>query len=284
MRVAWVLFTLHAAALVFGLAGLLIALPNPHLWAGSPSAAVVFNFGMRYAGSLHIILGALTMVAFGVTIIGWRPTAIFFALSTTLSLGIELLGTGTGWPFGAYSYTDFLGYKALGRVPLTIPLSWFQIGFASYLLASVIARRWGARRVALWAVPLGVWLLTVWDLVLDPAMAHESLPVKFWVWHETGPYFGMPLHNFIGWAATGALFMGLSRFLWGDEPRLSRRDAVLPFAMDAVNTVFAIGLSLAAGLWQPVVLALALGVLPAMLALVPRGGLAGRVTLARSLR
>ncbi len=56
----------------------------------------------------------------------------------------------------------------------------------------------------------------VWDLVLDPAMAHESLPVTFWVWNQTGPYFGMPVQNFAGWAGTALLFMGLEPLAVGD--------------------------------------------------------------------
>ena len=46
-------------------------------------------------------------------------------------------------------------------------------------------------------------------------MAHPSLALNFWIWHQSGPYFGMPVQNFLGWTATGALFMGLSRWLWG---------------------------------------------------------------------
>ena len=110
-----------------------------------------------------------------------------------------------------------------GRVPFTIPLSWFYwfyLGLSAYLLGSLGARARGLRPVAWWGVALGGWFLTVWDLVLDPALAHESLPVRFWGWHETGPYFGMPLHNVAGWTALGLLFMAVSRLLWRSDPPL----------------------------------------------------------------
>ena len=35
----------HLAALLFGIAGLLIALPNPQWWSGDPLAMRVFEFG-----------------------------------------------------------------------------------------------------------------------------------------------------------------------------------------------------------------------------------------------
>ena len=51
---------------------------------------------------------------------------------------MELIGTSTGFPFGPYSYTSFLGIKILDHVPYSIPLSWFYMGFTSYILASMI--------------------------------------------------------------------------------------------------------------------------------------------------
>ena len=274
MRLACLLLVAHLAALAFGLAGLLIALPHPELWSADPNAVKVFNFGMTYAGSLHIVLGALAMFANGVTALGWRRTGIFFALSVPISLGAELIGTGTGWPFGNYAYTDFLGFKVLDHVPFSIPLSWFYVGFASFLLGNVIAARWTLRPRPAWSVGLGVWFLTVWDLVLDPAMAHQSLPVKFWEWSETGPYFGMPIQNFAGWSATGLLFMALSRWAWrrDADPEQDRLAVWFPLIVYTANTFFAMALSASVGLWIPIVLTALLGLVPATLAWRPDPG------------
>lgn len=273
------LFLAHLVALGFALGGLLIALPHPQLWAGSPNAARVYLFGMQYAGTVHILLGAATMLAFGLVCLGRRRTLVFFALATLLPLGMELLGTGTGWPFGAYAYTAGLGYKVLGRVPFTIPLSWFYVGFTAYLLANAIldARGRAARHRTAGALALGVWLLTVWDLALDPAMANASLPIRFWTWHTSGPYFGMPVQNFAGWAMTGLLFMALSRLAWRRDVGPAEFPAWLPFGVYAANLAFAVALDLSVGLWQPALLALALGLLPASLAL---RGLPGRSGIA----
>lgn len=260
------LFAAHIGALVFGVIGLLIMLPNPDLWAGDPRAVRVFDWSMEYAGATHIIFGALAMFAFGVVTIGWRKTSIFAVVSYVLSLTSELLGTGTGWPFGNYAYTDFLGYKVLDHVPYTIPLSWFYMGFASYLLGSVLADRVAVRHKTIWTLLLGTWFLTVWDLVLDPAMAHESLRVQFWVWDETGPYFGMPIKNFIGWSVTGLLFMAISRALWRDDIRPWSVPMLFPLAIYTANVVFAMVLSAGVGLWMPILLAAILGLIPAVVA------------------
>ncbi len=260
------LFAGHLMALAFGLGGLLIALPHPELWAGSRFAAQVFGFGMNYAGSLHIILGAATMLAFGLVFLGLRRTLIFFVVTVSFSLSAELIGTGTGWPFGNYAYTDGLGFKVLGRVPFTIPLSWFSIGFSAFLLGSVLATTRFRRHRAFWSVAIGAYLLTVWDLVLDPAMAHPSMPIRFWTWFETGPYFGMPVQNFAGWTLTGILFMAASRALWRKDVSATEFPAWVPFGVYLANMVFAVALSLSVGLWQPTVAAVIFGCLPALLA------------------
>ncbi|MDQ3411792.1 MAG: carotenoid biosynthesis protein [Chloroflexota bacterium] len=267
MRLPTILLAAHLAALLFGVAGLLIALPNPQWWAGDPMARRAFDFGITYGGATHIIFGAAAVFALAWTVIGPRKTLIFFVVSTGLSLGSELIGTTTGWPFGNYAYTDFLGYKILGHVPYTIPLSWFYVGLTCYLLATTIVAALGWRRGTLWSLVLGVWFVTAWDLVLDPAMAAPNLAVKFWEWHIECPYFGMPLQNLAGWSVTGLAYMALSRLLWRSDPPpiTDRAVASFLFIVYAANLGFAMALSGGAGLWQPIVLAIIVGLLPATL-------------------
>ncbi len=282
MRVIKILFFCHLAALVFGIAGLLVMLPHPELWSWNPSLIEVFNFGISYAGSLHIIFGAATMLLFGLLFIGTRKTVFFFIASITISLSMELLGTSTGFPFGAYSYTSFLGIKIFDHVPFSIPLSWFYMGFTSYILASVIVpgllqykhanannyvplSRWASRKETLWSLALGAYFLTVWDLALDPAMASNNLPLHFWIWHQPGPYFGMPISNLVGWSVTGLAFMGVSRLLWRMNLDPKRIIVWLPFWMYTANIGFAVALDLSVRLWIPTLMAVFLGVVPASL-------------------
>jgi putative membrane protein len=269
MKTLKILLFCHIAALIFGLGGLLIALPHPEWWNNSASGVAVFNFGMSYAGSLHILFGAATMLLFGLLFVGTRKTLIFFFASTLISLSMELLGTSTGFPFGPYAYTNLLGYKILGYVPYSIPLSWFYMGFASYLLACLIVKRLGWQRKTLWSLLLGGYFLTVWDLSLDPAMASERLPIHFWIWSTPGPYFGMPVQNLIGWSVTGLFYMSISRLLWGEPLDIRRVAAWLPFVVYAANSGFAVALTLGARIWEPAIIAILLGILPAMLAFLP---------------
>jgi putative membrane protein len=266
-RVAWILTGMHVFAMVFGLFGILVAIPHPELWVHDPHAAAFYAFAIGRAGGTGMILGALAMLAYGGWAYGWRRTLLFFVAATVISAAAELTGTKTGWPFGGYAYLDFLGPKLLGRVPFPIPLAWFFMAFASFVLADTIAvaSRW--RRRTLGAIVLATWLLVAWDLVLDPSMAAPQLQyVHFWTWHEHGAYFGMPLRNLAGWFGTGLAFIALGRWSWNE------RDAplgppALPFVVYATNVVWSMVLAVAAGMWPAALIALVVSLAPAAFAL-----------------
>ena len=265
----------HVFALIFGLLGLLIAVPNPELWADSNWGATVYSWGMQYAGGLHIIFATAAMLLVGFRFLGARRTLLFFAIASVLSLGAELMGTITGFPFGEYRYTSGLGYQILGEVPFTIPLSWFYMGLASYLLAIVLVGTGPGWRRPLASVFVGSLLLTAWDLVLDPAMAHPDLGVRFWIWDQGGIYFDMPAQNFLGWVVTGFVFIGVSRLVWGSDPKLSVGLIRTSYIIYLANIFFAMVISAAVGLWWPIVIAAVLAFLPVTVALIAAEGWPG---------
>jgi putative membrane protein len=185
--------------------------------------------------------------------------------SVFLSLGSELLGTSTGFPFGHYSYLSGLGYKIAGLVPFTIPLSWFYLGLVSYLIARAgldVDQKPSLLRHAS-AIGLGALILTCWDFVLDPAMSQTALP--FWYWQQPGAFFGMPYQNFAGWTGTGALFMTVAAVLWRNTPlKLDRSQLSVPLVVYLSNFAFAAVMSCASGFWIPVLLGLLIGVAPVL--------------------
>jgi len=279
---AWSCFWLHTALLAMGMFGLLSAVPHPEQFAGNAPAMAFYGWAIANLGTADILSGALAMLLFGIYAIGWQKTALFAAIATVLSATAELTGTATGWPFGGYEYTHQLGWQILGRVPYTVPLSWFYMGFAAYLVATKIAQPQPAftaatRTRTVVAVILGAWLLTAWDLALDPAMASPQLNyMHFWVWHETGPYYGMPLRNLAGWFATGILFIGAGRLAWRRGIDATRLEVAFPFGIYAVNVIWAMGLSISVGEWPTAMLTTLLALVPAALSL--RGTPIARLT------
>ncbi|MFN3927888.1 MAG: carotenoid biosynthesis protein [Pseudanabaenaceae cyanobacterium] len=265
ISLAWYFVALHILSLVFGLFGLLYVLPNTEFIASlSPLGMQIFSFGMQAGGAMYMVVGAIALALYGKAQIGWHRTLAFMIPAIGLSLASELIGTSTGFPFGSYAYLSGLGYKILDRVPFTIPLSWFYMGFVSFLLACTILRASRHWLVRLEAIALGAMMLTAWDFVLDPAMSQAQYP--FWEWHQYGAFFGMPLQNFAGWMGTGALFMWVASGLWGrdNHPLLNRAQLTLPLVVYISNFLFGALLSMGAGIYPPIILGLLLGVAPAV--------------------
>lgn len=256
----------HIVSMVFGLVGILLVIPNAEVILQlSEVGQTAMQWSMAGGGVVYIILGAVAVFLYGLRTLGLGRILAFMLPAIFISLTSELLGTSTGFPFGHYSYLSGLGYKIGGLVPFTIPLSWFYVGCASYLLAraglAVDTKPSWWRHTG--AVLLGSLLLTCWDFVLDPAMSQTSLP--FWYWQQPGAFFGMPYQNFAGWLGTGAVFMTVAALLWKNNPiKFERSQLNLPLAVYLSNFGFATVMSLAAGFSIPVLLGLVLGVTPAV--------------------
>lgn len=257
-RAAWTMLLAHVFLSLFGLAGIALMAPHPEIWSDWGLLALLFPLAVAQGGNLQIVLGAAAVLAFGTVLAGRRAMFIFFAVSVTLSLLFEFTGTSFGWPFGNYEYTELFGFKILGKVPPVIPLSWFSMGFASFAVATALVRTWyGSTR--LWpSILLGSAMLVAWDMVLDPAMSHPSLLLQYWVWEDVGPYLGIPVVNFLGWMATGVIFMAVASHL-DDRLRPIRGEQGTFFLIIYVcNLLFAAGICLGNEIWLPALLGLGL--------------------------
>ncbi len=259
----------HVSALVFGLAGLLLVLPNPEFIAALPTfGQSLFGLSMAGGGVVYILLGAVTMALYAYRTLGTRNWLGFMLPAVGLSLSSELLGTSTGFPFGHYAYLNGLGYKIAGLVPFTIPLSWFYVGLATYVLARAALEAKGLEGWAkrLGAIVLGAVLLTAWDFVLDPAMSQAPYP--FWEFQDVGQFFGMPYRNITGWLGTGLVFMSVASLFWRSHPvKLTRSQLTIPLIIYLVNFAFGAVITVAEldqGFLIPTAIGALLGVVPAI--------------------
>jgi pyruvate dehydrogenase E2 component (dihydrolipoamide acetyltransferase) len=187
--------------------------------------ATVIGSGLLFGGvqnlppldynRLSMQLGiALVVLGIGASLLhmahtqGWRATLWLLSICVVLAGSIELIGTLTGFPFGPYTYTERLGPKFLGHVPYLIPPSWFMMLYPALHLSFMlgVSRRWA---------PLSAGaLLTLWDVAMDAAVSTSRVnpgaaAFVYWFWDVDGAFYGMPLQNWLGWFATGALLSWL---------------------------------------------------------------------------
>ncbi len=169
---------------------------------------------------------------------GPKRTGIFFAVSAIVTYAMEETGVRTGLVFGAYHYSDQLGFK-LGHVPVLIPLGWFMMIYPSRAVAKAMLRAVDVRSIpgitALAA--LSAMVMTAWDLLMDPAM---SVLGRNWVWERGGAYFGVPRHNYLGWLLTTFAVYWLVGLPWRaseSKTTATRTFAALPVIVYAFFTV-----------------------------------------------
>jgi uncharacterized membrane protein len=146
---------------------------------------------------------------------GVRWAVVYTAMTAGLGLLAEAVGTATGFPFGAYDYTDSLGSTLIG-VPVVIPLAWAMFAYPCLLVGQRLAT------TRLGATVVGGWALASWDLFLDPQMVEAG----HWRWTDvTASLPGspdVPVSNYLGWVLVGLVMLGLLQLL----PRRSADDRV----------------------------------------------------------
>jgi uncharacterized membrane protein len=190
----------------------------------------------------------LTLLAFtfallhGTQNLGWKHTLLLLLLTFAISLLFECVGVATGWVYGPYHYTDKLGPKFLGLVPLLIPVAWFMMTYPSYIIAIRLVPI--LKKVWVWRMlvgALGAVIMTAWDLAMDPMMVSGG----HWVWEQSGAYFGIPLQNYWGWWLTTFitfwLFLSLARHKPDPNPSSDHFNdlAVWSYAITGLSSLLA---------------------------------------------
>ena len=100
--------------------------------------------------------------------LGPKKALIFLIITSVVGFLAEVLGTSTGFPFGKYYYTNFLGPKVLG-VPEVVPLVWFVIAYLTYSMARNVfsASSITGKDMAKLAA-LSAFGAVSWDFMVDP--------------------------------------------------------------------------------------------------------------------
>jgi uncharacterized membrane protein len=151
-----------------------------------------------------IWMGGALLLLQGVIALCWllgsygRRGALAAALVLVLGWGVEQLGVGTGFPFGRYSYTDTLQPLIVGDVPLAILCAWLMVVLGAYQWRAEV----GDRRLRAWGkqMLLTATLILLLDLQIETVATGVN---NYWIWLDTGPYYGVPTANFIAWWLVG---------------------------------------------------------------------------------
>lgn len=167
-----------------------------------------------------LIPAALTLLHASVVFSGARGF-LLFSLSFLTGLAFEAAGLRFGSLFGGpYAYNSQEFGSMLLAVPLIVPLYWAVFIYLGYSITTSFLIWTGRQKPRKRRNDLGLLLLLILldgltvvaiDLLMDPLMVFHGK----WFWPESGPYFGIPIGNFVAWFSVTVVATALFRvFEW----------------------------------------------------------------------
>jgi putative membrane protein len=152
---------------------------------------------------------------------GPRVLVAVIGASVVLGFAVEVIGVGTGLPFGDYDYTGHLGPQLFG-VPVVIACAWTMLAWPAAVVACRLVRPFAAR------VVLGGWALAAWDFFLDPQLVSAG----YWHWapgaHTLPGVPDVPVTDYVGWLAVATVISYLLQRALRGTPAADDR---IPYAL-----------------------------------------------------
>jgi len=169
-------FRIYLGLVVFSLLGTVLSrVTGLHPGPIAPAASV-------------LMIGLATWVC--VRGLPWAPVACVFLIGA----GSEICGIYTGYPFGAYSYTDrwwpVIRLWGGENYPLLVPFAWLMMALSSLRIAGLL----GLTRP--WTALAAAGIATLVDIPMEFVMAGK---LRYWSWGAVSWPLASPWINSLGW-------------------------------------------------------------------------------------
>jgi putative membrane protein len=173
--------------------------------AGYACARILEVTPTAFPRTAIVALDVLSAVAFalvdGARHYRLRGILVFALICLLVGNFAENLSVTTGFPFGHYYFVELMGPK-LFHVPVLLGLAYIGMSYVSWTLARLLVGNAHAP-LAGWrilALPTAAsFVMVAWDLAQDPVW---STVLHGWIWRDGGPWFGVPISNYLGWYGT----------------------------------------------------------------------------------
>jgi putative membrane protein len=175
-------------------------------------------------GELPVVIALWHFIAWA----GWRMALSGFAVIYVVAYSYEFVGTHTGLVFGEYFYSPTAIGPLLAKVPILLPLGYFAMAYGALIVTRLLLgnlnRKLSAIGVVVTAFTTSL-VMTFLDLASDPI---ASTLLGKWTWVDGGSYFGVPVHNYIGWVVTTFTFFLIVTALLNRDSNIHRCEAPRP--------------------------------------------------------
>ena len=169
--------------------------------------------------------------------IGPKKATVFLVITLSISFLLEFIGITAGYPIGVtYSYDDSFSPLNIFGLPVTVPINWAIINILGYSIITHMLTLSGRSKPNADSKKISIVLLIVLDALVVTAMDVILDPLKVaqgsWTWMEGGPFYGIPIGNYIGWFVVAAISIGAFRLIEykrpGEEKILRGNMSVMP--------------------------------------------------------
>ncbi len=152
------------------------------------------------------VLGVLFVLLHGASALGWKRFLAFAFLGALIGYWVEVFSMHYTSFFGCpYHYhPDRWNDKVLG-MPLTVALFWAVFIYGGYAITNSFLAyfrlkkpgrgKTGALRLLLLLPLIDATIVTAIDVFMDPLVTWRGS----WIWEVEGPFYGVPIGNFVGW-------------------------------------------------------------------------------------
>jgi len=154
---------------------------------------------------MAIVVAPLAVISLAITtlhaakMLGWKPALRFVGVGMAIAYVIEEIGVHTGIVFGRYYFTPLMGPK-LDVIPIAIICFWVSLSYIAWVVTNLLIDdsptpiRHSPYMIIFRAV-VGALIITTFDIIADPFAVANG----WWVWLDGGSFFGVPIHNYVGW-------------------------------------------------------------------------------------
>ena len=154
---------------------------------------------------MAIVVAPLAVISLAITtlhaakMLGWKPALRFVGVGMAIAYVIEEIGVHTGIVFGRYYFTPIMGPK-LDVIPIAIICFWVSLSYIAWVVTNLLIDdsptpiRHTPYMIIFRAI-VGALIITTFDIIADPFAVANG----WWVWLDGGAFFGVPIHNYVGW-------------------------------------------------------------------------------------
>lgn len=223
----------------------------PLLPAAGSALFAVFLLAVAFEGgglvTMALVAGGLLVFvlawASASHLLGTGAALRFVAVALALGWFAEQMGASYGWFIGSRQYADALGWR-LGAVPAVLPLMWFTLCYAGYVIANLMiwhapvdgSPRWGD---TLLLSLLAAMVVTTFDVgayrLFEPATGVMAEADGGWT-NATGP--GRIGGLLVAFAIVLAFRLAARGHQLPRSARLSPRHVLLPLALYGAALLF----------------------------------------------